>query len=314
MDFFSHFIIAILFASYLLKGMDIVFFYYAVFMAILADLDVFLEIIPKFRNSQLLSHKGVSHSIVGAILISFFPSVLLFSLMGTDFIATWIIGAAFYFLHIFFDFLTASKIPIVYPFSKKKYRFFIDRAVNPFLMIISISILIVSIIFRFLNPSILFFYLFPSFALFYSLYFLNKCASKIIVKFKLPENSKYIPGLYPFDYYIYKYANKESYIRYQLFKKTYFKNQEQKLIDTQIDKNSKEMALLDKALELTKNYSFFSKWDSILPIISENDHKIRVSLLLGETYMSNQAYALNVIYKKDSDLLLDQFDGFNEKF
>jgi hypothetical protein len=74
------------------------------------------------------------------------------------------------------------------------------------------------------------------------------------------------------------------------------------------------MVLLDKTLELTKNYSFFSKWDSIVPIFSENDHHIRVSLLLGETYLSNQAYALNVLYRKDSDLLIDQFDGFNEKF
>jgi len=314
MDFFSHLIIAILIARYLTESLDILYFYYAAFMAILADLDVLLEIIPKFRNSKFLSHKGISHSLFGVVLISFFPSLILFGLFQAKFLISWILGTFFYSLHILFDFLTASKIPLFYPLTKKKFRFFVDRAVNPLLMAVSIVILIFSIIMRFINIYLLLFYFFIIFLAFYGIYFLYKILTKLFLMIRLPNNSKYVPGVFPFVYYIYKYTTEDSYIRYEFFKKFQFLNRKEQLIASEITKSSKKMQLLNKSLELSQNYSFFSKWNLIIPIITEDEYYIRISLLLAETYLSNQAYSLTMIYKKGSDELTKQFSGFREKF
>lgn len=314
MDFFSHLIIAVLIARYLTESLDTLYFYYAAFMAILADLDVLLEIIPKFRNSKFLSHKGISHSLFGAILISIFPSLILFGLFQANFLISWIIGTFFYSLHILFDFLTASKIPLFYPLTKKKFRFFIDRAVNPLLMTVSILILIFSIIMRFINIYLLLFHLFIGFLAFYGIYFLYKILTKVFLLIRLPSNSKYVPGVFPFVYYIYKYTKEDSNIRYEFIKKFQFINRKEQLIVSEIEKSSEKMKLLNKSLELTQNYSFFSKWNLIIPIINEDEYDIRISLFLAETYLSNQAYSLTMIYKKGSDELIDRFSGFREKF
>ncbi|MFO7796203.1 MAG: metal-dependent hydrolase [Promethearchaeati archaeon] len=313
MDFFSHLIIAILIARYVVEGLDIIYFYYAAFMAILADLDVFLELIPKFRNSEILSHKGFSHSFIGSALISLIPSLMIFLIFQLDFLLSWLVGFTFYNLHILFDFLTASKIPLLYPFSKKKYRFFIDRAVTPFLAMISIFILISSLILRFLFPYLLLFILFPIFLSFYIIYFLYKFITKIVLKIQLPNNVKYIPGTFPFVYYIYSYNFENSSIHYQLFKKHQFVSKKQLVIDSQIEKNSKLMSLLNRSLEIAKNFPFFSKWDAIIPIFSEEENYLKISLLLAETYSSNQGYTLNILYKKDSEELIEFFEGFREK-
>ncbi len=146
MDYFTHNLIGFLLSFFTLKSLGLPFIIFGGIMAILPDLDVFLEPIKIFRNSKLLSHKGISHSFFGAFIISAITGGIFSIITGELYIISWIIGFSFYSLHVILDFLVASKIPLLFPFSKRRFRFFIDRAINPFLAIISGVLSIFSLI------------------------------------------------------------------------------------------------------------------------------------------------------------------------
>ncbi|MFX1442830.1 MAG: metal-dependent hydrolase, partial [Promethearchaeota archaeon] len=128
------------------------FVIFAGLMAVLADFDVFLHSFKIVRKSKLLAHKGISHSYFAALIISA-PAAGIFSLItGNSFLLAWMIGFIFYSLHVTLDALAASKIPLFYPISQKRFRFFIDRAINPILAIISGIILLFYLIIYFVSP------------------------------------------------------------------------------------------------------------------------------------------------------------------
>lgn len=286
------------------------FVIFAGLMAVLADFDVFLHSFKIVRKSKLLAHKGISHSYFAALIISA-PAAGIFSLItGNSFLLAWMIGFIFYSLHVTLDALAASKIPLFYPISQKRFRFFIDRAINPILAIISGIILLFYLIIYFVSPEIFYSDLIYYISIFYFGYLVYKIFTKVWVQLRLPKNQKYIPGILPFVYHIYENHTSESKLTFTLFKKYQFLPKTMKLIETEIVFGSEEMEYFNKAKILSQNYMFFSKWEAVIPKILEKNQFVVVLLFLAESYANGRAYTLEVVFDKNSKEVVHIADGF----
>ncbi len=310
MDFFSHILIGVFLAVFTLDSLGEEYAILAGVMAFLPDFDIFLSFFRSTRKSKLLSHKGVSHSYFSAFIISAISALLFSLLTGSSFFLAWLIGFLFYSLHVTLDALAASKIPLFYPISKKRYRFFIMRAINPILGLISGLILIFYLIVRSFYPELYYskvvaFYFFS----FYLVFLTYKLISKLWIQLRLPKDSHYIPGILPPIYYIYE-NHDSGILSFKLSKKYQFIPKTYPIIKTEIKRDSEEMDFFLKAKSLSENYLFFSKWEGIVPIIRKNENYIVVSLFLAESYASGSAYCLDIAFDKKTGDVITKSDGF----
>jgi len=310
MDFFSHLLIALLLSAFFLSDFSLEFGIYAGIMAIMADFDIFLEPLQKKRKSKMLAHKGASHSFFAAFIVSAISGAIFTLITGYSFILSWLIGFLFFSLHVIFDGLAASKIPLFYPFSKKRYRFFIDRAINPILALISGITLLFYLIIYYLSPELYYSNLYLYFLMFYSLYFTYKILSKMWVQLRLPKNHHYIPGILPFRYYIYESHNSGTTLFFSLYKKHQFSSKKYKIIESKIEIDTEDMDFYAEAIKLSQDYMFFSKWESVIPIITKDKNSINVLLFLAESFANGAAYCLEVIFDLISKVPVYTADGF----
>ncbi len=311
MDFFSHFLIGILISIFTLNKLSFSIVLYAGVMSVLADFDIIFEPLQLIKKSNLFAHKGISHSFFFAAIISAITGSIFSIITGELFFLAWLIGFLFYSMHNILDFLTASKIPILYPFSKKRYRFFIDRAINIFLAAISGSIILFYFIIFFLWPELYFSNLVIFFLGFYVVYFTYRILTKIWVQFRLPKNIHYIPGIFPFTYMVYENKKSEETISFKLIKKFQFRSKTSQLIESEIKLFSNEMQLFEKAVLLSKKYSFFSKWEFIIPVIKKDEKNIIVILILAESFMSGHVYSLKIVFDLVKNKIVNEVEGFN---
>jgi membrane-bound metal-dependent hydrolase YbcI (DUF457 family) len=310
MDIFSHFLIAILVSVYIMNSFSEEFIIFAGLMAVLADFDIFLHFFKFVRRSKLLAHKGISHSYFTALIISAAAAGIFSLITGNSFLLAWMVGFIFYSLHVTLDAFAASKIPLFYPLSKKRFRFFIDRAINPILAMISGIVLLFYLIIYFLSPEIFYSDLIYYISMFYFGYLAYKIFTKVWVQLRLAKNQKFIPGIFPFVYFIYENHNSEAKTSFTLSKKYQFLPKYLKLIETEIENGSKQMEYFIKAKNLSKNYMFFSKWEAIIPKILENNKYVVVFLFLAESYANGRAYTLEVVFDNNSEELVYISDGF----
>lgn len=311
MDFFTHFLIGILTSIYLLNTLPFSIIVYAACMSIIADFDIFLAPLKLIKKSSFLSHKGLSHSYFTGLIFSIFTGLIFIFITGESFIIAWMIGFLFYSLHVSLDLISASKIPIFYPFSKKRYRFFIDRAINLFLALTSGLLMLCYIIFFFFLPELYYSNLFHCISGFYITYFSYRFVSKIWIQLRLPHNSLYIPGTFPFTYFVYEFISSERSHIYQFKKKIQFSKKNSVILQTEIFKESEEMRFYEKALQISREYIFFSKWKAIIPIIEKSDDYSIIFLLLGESYFSGSTYTLKVVFNRKTESIEKISDGFN---
>ena len=310
MDFFSHLLIGAFIAAFALNSLGQEFIILAIVMAFIPDFDVFLGFFRSVRRSKLLSHKGVSHSFFAALIVSA-PVALIFSLITrASFFLVWLIAFLFYSLHVILDGLAASKIPLFYPFSKKRFRFFIDRAINPLLALISGILIIFYMIIYFISPEIYYSDLTNYFLICYMGYLSYRAFSKIWIQAHMPKNVKMIPGILPFSYFIYENHDSESNISFKLSKKSIFSSETAQIIESEINKNSEEMEFYEKAKILSEDYLFFSKWEAIIPLFRYDEYWITVTLFLAEAYASGSAYSFEAVFDKRSKKLIHKSDSF----
>lgn len=310
MDFFSHFLLGILISVYFFGSYGSEYVLYAGLLAIFADFDVFLEFFRRIRRSNLLKHKGISHSFFTALIVSAITSIFFSLITGNDFLFSWIFGAFFYSLHVIFDGLAASKIPLFYPFTKKRYRFFIDRAINPLLATISGGILLFYLITYYLMPSVFYSNIIDYFSIFYLIYFSYRILSKIVIQTRLFKNQKYVPGILPLTYFIYENNRSNSNLSFKLFKKKQFRSKKELLLASEIQIGSEEFEYFNKAKKISENYIFFSKWENIFPIIWKDKTYIIILFFLAESYASGTAYSLQTIFNMATGELVHKIDGF----
>ncbi len=314
MDFFSHFFLGFLISALTMNTLGRELFFYAAIMAMFPDFDIFLIPLVKTKQKRryYLSHRAGSHSYIIGLIISAITSSIFCIITRKSFLLVYIIGCLFYSLHVTLDLFTTSKIPLFYPLSKKEYRLSVDRAVNPLLMFISAIVLVFYFILLFfwprlyLNP-----YLWIFFSLLYLIYFIYKILTKFWVSSRLPENSQFIPGIFPFVYTIYEHHSTEISESFKVTRKFQFQSKRVKLIETEIKNGSKEMIFYEKAKNLVKKYRFFKKWEAIIPIIQENDVNIIVVLFLAESLAHGTAYFLKVAFNKKNSNIDYMYNEFN---
>lgn len=310
MDFFSHFLIGVFIAVFAFSSLGEEFVIFAGVMAFLPDFDIFLEFFRSARKSKLLTHKGISHSFFSAFIISAISGLIFSLITGLSFFLAWLIGFLFYSLHVILDGLAASKIPLFYPFSKKRFRFFIDRAINPYLALTSGVIIIFYMILYSLSPELYYSNLTNFFLAFYLGYLAYRSLSRLWIQARLPKNQKMIPGILPFTYYIYENHNSDTKLSFKLSKKYQFTSKIVNIIESEIENNSEEMDFFERAKILSENYIFFSKWEHVIPIIWNEEYWITVLLFLAEGYASGSAYSLEVVFDKRSKKIIHKSDGF----
>lgn len=311
MDLFSHFLIGLLLGFYTLHPLGYNFVIYASIMAILPDFDVLFSPLTKIMKSNLFSHKAISHTLIFGILISLITSILFSVITAESFLIAWLIGAIYYNFHVFLDFLMASKVMLFFPFTKRKYRFFIDRAINFYLFLITISIMVVYVILFFystLNSILIFSNIIFGFYLSYLGY---RFLVKLWFYFKLTDQEKFIPGISPFNYYIYSVNTKADEKQFKLIKKSIFSSASTIILETALKIDSSQDVLYEKALLLASEYPFFSKWEDRIPIIIESEDTVKVIILLAESYRQDSGYGFQVLYDKSTNEIINKSEGFN---
>ncbi|MHA2288186.1 MAG: metal-dependent hydrolase [Promethearchaeota archaeon] len=284
MDFFTHLVFGGLMYLLFLGEVTLDYFFLAIFFSILPDLDVFLAPLRRKFNSNYLEHRGGSHSYVIGIIISFIIAGLRALLAQRPFIIAWIIGIAFYGLHVSMDLLTTTKIPYLFPLSKKEHCFYVEKAGSFFTFVNSIIFLILPWFLFWIFPSILFMEIYISlYTYFFIVYYIYRILSKIFIARTLNPNQKYLPGLLPFYYKIYGYEAVGNNIQSSIRKKAHF-SKKTEIIEFKKTLTNQEKEFYDQALELNKKHYYFAKW-TLFPAIIRTEKILAIRLYFLETMM-----------------------------
>jgi membrane-bound metal-dependent hydrolase YbcI (DUF457 family) len=146
MDFFTHTVFGALMYILFLKGVTFEYISIAILFSFLPDLDIFFTPLKRRFKSNYLEHRAGSHSYVIGIIIAAIISVVYSILTHKSFLIAFIIGTVFYGLHVTLDLLTTTKIPYLFPVSKKEYCFYIEKAGSSFTFMTSLIFLIIILI------------------------------------------------------------------------------------------------------------------------------------------------------------------------
>ncbi|MDK2791501.1 MAG: inner membrane protein [Deferribacteres bacterium] len=146
MDPVTHVCSGLLGGSYLRKKNDKKVYYIAAIGGLLPDIDNVIGFLnePKL---YLLYHRGVTHSIVGAVLFSFLAAVILKFLFFRNY-NVFKITIIFYLLglmHIFLDLVTSYGTQIALPFTNERFSLESVFIIDPFFTLALIVMFLVSI-------------------------------------------------------------------------------------------------------------------------------------------------------------------------
>ena len=307
MDFFTHLVFGALTYLLLLKEVTLDYLFLAIFFSILPDLDILLAPLKKKFNSNYLEHRGGSHSYIIGIIISFIISIIRSILIQQPFIFVWIIGFSFYGLHVSMDLLTTTKIPYLFPLSKKEYSFYVEKAGSFFTFVNSIIFLILPIFIFRLFTELFFIKLYINiYTSLFLLYYFYRIMSKLIVSRTLDKNQKYLPGLLPFYFKLYYYEINGNEIESRIEKKSHFskKTEEIKIKDTL---SSQEKLFYDEAWKLNKKNYYFAKW-TLFPAIIREERVFTVRFFFLETMMRKR----NMYIQYNFDLNTQTYSGVEQ--
>lgn len=306
MDLFTHLVFGALMYILFLKEVTFDYIFLAIFMSVLPDLDIFITPLKRIIKSKYLEHRGGSHSYVIGIIISAIVSVIYSILTQRSFLIAWIIGMVFYGLHVSMDLLTTTKIPYLYPLSKKEHSFYVEKAGSLFTMVNSVTFLILLGVLFHSSADIFFFRLLINFyTWFFIIYYTYRMISKALLSLNLKNNQKYLPGILPFSYTIYNNEIVENEITLSLERKFHFsKTKELAKINTIL--NTEEMALFKKGLELCKANYYYAKW-TVFPIFIRDEGIFSIKFFFLETMMRNRTMYIQF----DFGLRTQQLIGFN---
>ena len=303
MDIFSHMVFGALMYILFLRNVTYDYFFIAVFFVMLPDFDIFLAPLRRKFKSNYLSHRAGSHSYVIGICASFIFSLIYAPLANKSFFITWIIGSIFYGIHVSQDLLTTTKIPYLFPLSKKEKSFYVEKAGSLFTWVNSFILLILSLIFFILSVNIIFYVLLVNFyTIFFLVYYLYRIISKIIVNAQLDENQKYFPGVLPFYYYVLSREIENNKISLKLVKKAHFKKAKE-ILKREVILNPEELKLFDKADKICKNDYYFAKWTTIPSFIHENG-LFTIKMFFVEILNSNKALYIRYDFDVKSQQLI----------
>ena len=306
MDVFTHFVFGTLMYVLFLKEVTFEYIYLAMFFAILPDLDIFITPLKRIFKSNYLEHRGGSHSYIIGIIISIIVGIIYSLLTQQTVYIACIIGIIFYGLHVSMDLLTTTKIPCLYPLSKKEYSFYVEKAGSLFTMVNSVIFLILLGLLYYISADIFLINLLINFyTFFFIIYYLYRIISKIWLSSNLKKNQKYLPGILPFYYIVYKYDIVENEISLSIERKSHFsKTKGIKNIITVL--NSEEMAFFEKVIELCNSHYYYAKW-TIFPIFIRNEEIFSIKFFFLETLIRKRTMYIQF----DFDKFTQELIGFN---
>jgi membrane-bound metal-dependent hydrolase YbcI (DUF457 family) len=280
-------------------------------MSFLPDFDVLLEPLQKIRKMYFLSHKAASHSYIVGLIFTGVISAIISPLRNSPFLEIWLGGFLGYCIHVSLDFYAASRVPIFYPLSKREFRFFADRAINPLLAIFSsFNILyLIGVFFTGAN-----YYDFMTlnliYIIIYSFYFGIHAFLKIFIQIRSPKGYQYIPGFLLVTYLMLENHKSENGITFKLMKRSILSSKKEELINESILNDSLEMTLYKKTKEISHEYRFFHKWNAIIPFFLDSEDSIKVVLILAESYSRMSSYSLSVVFNKKTQEVLSKNESF----
>jgi membrane-bound metal-dependent hydrolase YbcI (DUF457 family) len=311
MDIFTHMFIGVLASLSLLMRIcpEAIILLWA--MSYLPDFDVFLEPFQKIRKSYFMSHKAASHSYVIGLIFTGAIGLLISFVRSKPFLEIWLGGFIGYSIHITLDFFTASKIPILYPLTKKEFRFIADRAINLYLAIFSLINIFVMISYYFTLP---YYNVFMDLTAFYwyvyLIYFGFRALLRIVIQVRSPKGTQYIPGFLPYNYLVFENKASDENLSFKLTGHSIFSSRKISLLNNQISKNSKEILFYELALKVSREYRFFHKWSAAIPFFYEDDGTIDVLLILTESYSRTSSHYLLILFNKETKQVISKEEGF----
>ncbi len=308
MDIFSHVVFGALIYLLFLRNISYEYFFLALFFVILPDLDIFLMLLKGKFKSTYLDHRAGSHSYVIGVILSFIISLVYSPLTRKPFFIVWIVGSFFYGIHVSQDMLTTTKIPYLYPLSKKEKGFYVEKAGSLFTMICSTIFFILLIIFYYNSVDLNYYRILVDFyTSFFLIYYLYRIISKILVSTKLNGNQQYLPGVLPFYYLIFDKEIEDKKISLSLIKKAHFRIAKE-ILKYEVFLNLEEITLFEKATKLSKSNYYFAKWTT-LPLFIRRDGVFSVKLFFLE--IMTRKKTLHVQY--DFDYSTQQLISFSQK-
>lgn len=309
MDFFTHMVFGALMYLLFLKEVTFDYFFLATFFAILPDLDVFITPLRRIFKSNYLEHRAGSHSyIIGIIMAGFIGSI--YSIVTQKpFIIVWSIGIIFYGIHVSLDLLTTTKIPFLFPLSKREHCFYIEKAGSSFTLLTSWIFITIHLIIYFNFPDItLILLVINSYTYFILSYYAFRILTKIWITFHLRENQKYFPGVLPFYFYIFEKNIINDNINLHLEKKSHF-GRSKVLFKNTTNLSTKEMDIFNKGVDLYNKSYYYSKW-TVLPRFSSDDGIFSIKFYFLEPMVRSRAMYIQY----DFDLTTEILIGYNQSF
>jgi len=278
----------------------------AIFFSILPDLDVFLIPLKRIFKSNYFEHRGGSHSYIIGIIVTSIISIVFSILRQRSFFIVWIIGSLFYGLHVSMDLLTTTRIPYLFPISKKERSFNIEKAGSFFTMLNSfiflIGCLLISIYSTDLITPLKFFIDF--YTIFFLVYYFYRISSKLWFSSRLTKNQKYFPGVLPFFFMIFKRELVENELSLSLVRKSLFSNNQEIFSTTTVLKDE-EMVFFEQAIALCNEHYYFAKWTAV-PLFSKKEGIFSIRFFFIETMMRKRTMFIQYNF----DILTRQMISF----
>ncbi len=336
MDTLTHLMIGFLIACLNIQPLNYVIVIYITIMAVLPDLDVFLFPLSKKYGCYYLKHRGASHSLFIAIPVTLLisrifyyvdsPHLMLHGmypsfnpfLTSSTFFGYWFMGFLLYATHLFLDTLTNSRIPLLYPFTKKEFCISAELAVNYTYLLISSSLfwLGIGLLLTFSpDTSINFVYARIIFWI-YIIYFSYRLLMRIIVecKFKLKKfrrkdhkNSdfKFVPTHSPLSFRVIE--RKEDETNYIAILSHYYLFPIGKKVrkSIKISKSGRIYDMVRDAFERAQDYHFFPKMGGVFPLVKKEGKYLIIHLMVVGMASKRKSMYYRAKYRFDTGEFLD---------
>jgi membrane-bound metal-dependent hydrolase YbcI (DUF457 family) len=309
MDFFTHLVFGALMYLLFLKEVTFNYLFYAMFFAILPDLDVFISPLRRVFKTNYLEHRSGSHSyVIGIILSAIIGGIYSISTQQSFFII-WIIGMVFYGIHVSLDLLTTTKIPCFYPISKREHCFYVEKAGSSFTLLTSwIFITSLLIVFHFFPNIILMFLVINIYTYFTIAYYGFRIFTRVWIGSHLKDDQKYFPGVLPLYFFIFEKKFAINNLSLSIEKKSHIAKP--KLIyNNSFNLTPQEMDFFKKSAEKRMEHYYFSKW-TVLPVFLRNNEIFSVRFFFLEPMIRTRASYIQF----DFDTINERLIGYERRF
>ena len=284
MDLFTHLVVGALTYLLFMRDVTLDFLVIAVFFSVLPDLDVFLMPLKKIFKSNYFDHRGGSHSYIIGIIVTGIISGLFFILRQRPFFIFWIIGSLFYGLHVSMDLLTTTRIPYLFPISRKEKSYNVEKAGSFFTMLNSMIFLIGSMLIAINSTDIIALKFFIDFyTIFFIIYYAYRISSKLWFSSRLTKDQKYFPGVLPFFFIIFRKEFVGNELSLNIVRKSHF-SKSQEIFNAKTILTNEEIIFFKEGMAHCNEYYYFAKWTAV-PIFTRKEDVFSIRFFFIETMM-----------------------------